>query len=65
MITINCLLFVVGIGKQTLPFEFTSAEASKFMAGYGYFKGYSKAELEHRACQDLNYTLGFFDDEEN
>lgn len=65
MIEILCLISVAGFtGQQKIPFEFTQAEASKFMHGYGYFAGFTPSDLQKKACQNLEWTLTFFEDEE-
>lgn len=65
MITVYCMIFVMGMkGQQKLPFDFSPAEASKFLSGYGRVNGISVPELQHLACQDIDYTLGFLEDQE-
>lgn len=62
MITVYCIVAVIGLpGQQKLPFDFTPMEASKFMAGYGKYS-VTVPELQKYTCQDIDYTLAFFEE---
>jgi hypothetical protein len=62
MLTVICAFLVAGQAKpQSIQFDFSLAEASKFLHGYGQMEDVSLIKLNHLACQDIEETLNFLD----
>lgn len=62
-ILVICALTVAGINSQNLEFEFTKAEADKFMVQQGKGKNYTKQDLDHEVCSDIDNAIVFEEDQ--